>query len=96
MHTVKRDSGDEGEMGYAAAETMRGYCSYKEWEAAYNSSMVSFSPGAKPFPKSSELGGWALTWGEPLGEKPWLETGEVGDWVAGEPVWLRYCWREED
>lgn len=37
----------------------------------------------------------ALTWGEPPGEKPWLETGEVGDWLAGEPVWLRYCWKQE-
>lgn len=37
----------------------------------------------------------ALTWGEPPGEKPWLETGEVGDWLAEDPTLLRYCWREE-
>lgn len=36
----------------------------------------------------------SLTWGELPGEKPWLETGEVGDWLAGEPALLRYCWSE--
>lgn len=35
-----------------------------------------------------------LTWGEPPGEKPWLETGEVGDWLADDPTLLRYWWRE--
>lgn len=41
------------------------------------------------------VGSHALTWGEPPGEKPWLETGEVGDWLAEDPTLLRYCWREE-
>lgn len=36
----------------------------------------------------------SLTWGELPGEKPWLETGEVGDWLAGDPALLRYCWSE--
>lgn len=34
-----------------------------------------------------------LTCGELPGEKPWLETGEVGDWLAGEPALVRYCGR---
>ena len=36
-----------------------------------------------------------VTWGELPGEKPWLETGEVGDWFAEDPTLLRYCCREE-
>lgn len=35
--------------------------------------------------------GRGLTCGELPGEKPWLETGEVGDWVAGDPALVRYC-----
>lgn len=35
--------------------------------------------------------GGGLTCGELPGEKPWLETGEVGDWVAGDPAPVRYC-----
>jgi len=34
--------------------------------------------------------GVMLTCGEPPGEKPWLDTGDVGDWLVEEPVWLRY------
>ena len=43
----------------------------------------------------TSLGGAApgLTWGEPPGEKPWLETGDVGDWLAEDPILLRY-WDE--
>lgn len=40
------------------------------------------------------IGSHALTWGEPPGEKPWLETGEVGDWLAEDPTLWRYCCRE--
>lgn len=40
---------------------------------------------------SEGQGRGGLTCGELPGEKPWLETGEVGDWVAGDPALVRYC-----
>lgn len=80
-------------MSNGAADTMSGANTQNEKQPGYE--QLAFPQKQSPSPDSSELGGWALTWGEPPGEKPWLETGEVGDWVAGEPVWLRYCWREE-
>lgn len=94
MHTVNSDRGDE-EMSYAAVDTMSGLLLIQRMKSSLTHLQLAFPQAQSPSPNSSQLGGWALTWGEPPGEKPWLETGEVGDWVAGEPVWLRYCWREE-
>lgn len=55
MHTVTSDSGD-GEMSYAAIDTMSGELLIQN-EKQPNSSTISFPPGAKPFPKQ-QLARW--------------------------------------